>query len=78
MGIVITKYREQSGVHKRTLERLKKETDCKLFKTIFKENDTIANAAEYINKATIRQKWGYGGQVDSFISLAKEIIEAME
>ena len=78
LGIIVTKYRGQSSVHRRTLEKLKEEIDCKLFNTIFKENDNIANAAEYINKATVRQKWGYNGQVDNFISLAKEIIEAME
>lgn len=77
LGIVITKYREQSSLHKRTVKTLKEERDCKLFNTIFKENDSIANAAEYINKTTMRQKWGYKGQVDNFISLAKEIMKAM-
>ena len=78
LGIVVTKYREQSSVHRRTLKKLQEEIDCKVFKTIFKENDIIASAAEYINKTTLRQKWGYKGQVDNFISLAKEIIELME
>ncbi|MEN8075341.1 AAA family ATPase [Clostridioides difficile] len=78
LGIVITKYREQSPVHRRTLKKLQEELDCKVFKTIFKENDIVAGAAEYINKSTLRQKWGYGGQVNNFIALAKEIIESME
>ena len=76
--IVINKYREQSPVHRRTLKKLQEELDCKVFKTIFKENDIVAGAAEYINKSTLRQKWGYGGQVNNFIALAKEIIESME
>ena len=78
LGIVITKYREQSPVHRRTIKKLQEEVDCKVFNTIFKENDSIASAAEYINKSTVRQKWGYGGQVNNFIALAREIIEAME
>ena len=77
LGIVITKYREQSALHKRTVNELIKERDCRVFETIFKENDNIANAAEYINKSTMRQKWGYKGQVDNFKLLAEEIMKAM-
>ena len=77
LGIVITKYREQSALHKRTVKELRKESDCRVFETIFKENDNIANAAEYINKSTMRQKWGYKGQVDNFKLLAEEIMRAM-
>ncbi len=77
LGIVITKYREQSALHKRTVKELRKEHDCRVFETIFKENDNIANAAEYINKSTMRQKWGYKGQVDNFKLLAEEIMRAM-
>lgn len=77
LGIVITKYREQSTLHKRTVNELIKERDCRVFETIFKENDNIANAAEYINKSTMRQKWGYKGQVDNLKLLAEEIMRAM-
>ena len=77
LGFVITKYREQSALHKRTVKELRKERDCRVFETIFKENDNIANAAEYINKSTMRQKWGYKGQVDNFKLLAEEIMRAM-
>ena len=77
LGIVITKYREQPALHKRTVKELRKERDCRVFETIFKENDNIANAAEYINKSTMRQKWGYKGQVDNFKLLAEEIMRAM-
>ena len=77
LGIVITKYREQSALHKRTVKELRKERDCRVFETIFKENDNIANAAEYINKSTMRQKWGYKGQVDNFKLLAEEIMRSM-
>ena len=77
LGIVITKYREQSALHKRTVKELRKERYCRVFETIFKENDNIANAAEYINKSTMRQKWGYKGQVDNFKLLAEEIMRAM-
>ena len=70
LGIVITKYREQSALHKRTVKELRKERDCRVCETIFKENENIANAAEYINKSKKKKKWGYKGQVDNFKLLA--------
>ena len=41
LGIVITKYREQSPVHRRTIKKLQEEVDCKVFNTIFKENYSL-------------------------------------
>ncbi len=79
LGIVATRYREQSSTHRRILEDLKQEKEAHLFKTIFIENDRMASAAEYAIKInTLRQKWGYEGQYDRFYSLAKEIIEGCE
>lgn len=77
LGIVIAKYRKQSGVHKRVLKDLGNEKDCKLFKTIFKECDRISDAAEFKSKKTIIQKWG-SDQAKTFKNLAMEIIECME
>lgn len=79
LGIVATRYREQSSTHRRILEDLKQEKEAHLFKTIFIENDKMASAAEYAIKInTLRQKWGYEGQYDRFYNLAKEIIEGCE
>ena len=79
LGIVATRYREQSSTHRRILEDLKQEKEAHLFKTIFIENDKMASAAEYAIKInTLRQKWGYEGQYDRFYNLAKEIIERCE
>lgn len=79
LGIVATRYREQSSTHRRILEDLKQEKEAHLFKTIFIENDKMASAAEYAIKInTLRQKWGYDGQYDRFYNLAKEIIERCE
>lgn len=79
LGIVATRYREQSPTHRRILDDLKQEKDAPLFETIFIENDKMASAAEYaLEINTLRQKWGYGGQYDSFYNLAKEIIKRCE
>lgn len=79
LGIVATRYREQSATHRRILEDLKQERDAKLFKSIFLENEKMAAAAEYTMKVnTLKQKWGYDGQYDRFYNLASEIIKRCE
>lgn len=79
LGIVITKYRESSNIHKTNLTKLRKEIDAPLFRAIFKDNNQMASAADFtMEYATFRQKWGYGGQFDAFYTLAVEIIERYE
>ncbi|UOQ83409.1 ParA family protein [Gracilibacillus salinarum] len=78
LGIVITKFRHQSTMHKQTIQQLKREKDARLFDTIFPENNQIASAAEYHYFATLRQKWGYQGQYDQFCLLAREILARYE
>ncbi len=79
LGIVITKYKENSNIHKTTLRKLKREIDAPLLSGIFKENNQMASAADFtMTYATFRQKWGYGGQFDAFYSLANEIVERYE
>ncbi|SOC11260.1 chromosome partitioning protein [Ureibacillus xyleni] len=79
LGIVVTKYKENSKIHKNTLETLKKGTDAPLFKSIFKENNQMANAADFTNLySTFKQKWGYDSQSQAFYDLAKQIVERYE
>lgn len=79
LGIVITKFKENSTVHKTTVEKLKKQKSTEIFNTVFKENNQIASAANYsIKYATFKQKWGEESQFNGFYNLAKEIIERYE
>lgn len=79
LGIVISKYREQSTVHQNVVKRLGDEGDAPVFDTIIKENNQIAGAAEYATgKRTLKQKYGYQGPADAYEALAKEILEALE
>ena len=78
LGIVVTKMRPQSSLHKRTLENLKEEKDAPLFKTIFLENNQMAEAAEYIEHNTLRQKWGYQGQYEKFSDFTEEVHSILE
>jgi chromosome partitioning protein len=78
LGIVISKYREQSTVHRNQTQRLGSGNDAPLFDTILPENNQIASAAEFKPVSTLRQKWGYQGQADRYHSLAQEIISRVE
>lgn len=77
LGIVATKVRTQSSLHTRTLAELKKERDAPFFKTVFYENNQIANAAEYQKVGTLRQKWGYQGQCEQLKDFAIEVMSKM-
>ena len=73
-GIVVSKYREQSTVHKEGLRQMKRKPDAPLFDSIIPENNQIAGAAEFKPVSTLRQKWGYQGQFDHYKALTEEIL----
>lgn len=77
LGIVATKVRSQSGLHTKTLKELQREQDADLFDTIFYENTDMANAAEYNQVNTLRQRWGYRGQYDSFDAFTREVMSKL-
>lgn len=74
LGILVSKYREQSTVHKNQVRLLGAGRDAPMFETIIPETNDIAAAAEYKAVSTLRQKWGYGGQFARYRSLAEEIL----
>ena len=79
LGIVITKYQANSTVHRRVRGELSANGDAPVFKAIVPQANQIAAAAEYqAGKRTFRQKYGYQGTADSYISLAKEVLECLE
>ncbi|MFC7686194.1 ParA family protein [Ureibacillus sp. GCM10028918] len=79
LGIVVTKFKEDSRVHKTTLGKLKKGMIPPVFTPIFKENNQVALAADYNRQyATFKQKWDEAGQYNAFYNLAKEIIDRYE
>jgi chromosome partitioning protein len=75
LGIIISKYREQSPLHKNVKRQLAAERDAPLFKTIVPEITQIATAAEFVQVSTLKQKWGYRGQYDAYRALAEELLE---
>jgi chromosome partitioning protein len=79
LGIVVTKYRSASTVHRNTITRLEDDPNLPLvFETWVPERDQIAASAEYAGRGTLRQKYGYAGQYDTLRALTKEFIAEVE
>jgi len=79
LGIVITKFKDDSKVHKNTLGKLKKGMNTHIFNAIFKNSNQVALAADYLKQySSFKQKWDEDGQYTAFYNLAKEIIEKYE
>jgi len=76
-GIVISKYRAQLKLHANTVRRLKNNSDAPVFETIISESGHIAEAAEFTQLSTLRQKYGYQGQYDTYYKLTEEIMKAV-
>jgi chromosome partitioning protein len=79
LGIVITKFNENSKVHKNTVDKLIKEIKAPMFNAIFKEDYQMASAADHTPPhATFKEKWGNDDQFEAFYNLAKDIVEKYE
>lgn len=74
LGIVATKVRQKSKLHAITWDRLRNKNYAYLFETMFYENTQMSQAAEYKSANTLRQKWGYQGQYDTFAAFTNEVI----
>ena len=72
-GIVITKYRAQSGLHKDTVRALRRN-HIPVFETIIPERQALASSAEFTPLSTLRQKYGYQGEFNSYRNLTEEIM----
>jgi chromosome partitioning protein len=79
LGIIITKYRVASSVHRNTVQRLEHDENLPpVFGAYIPEGNQIAQSAEFVAYGTLRQKYGYQGQFDIFHAVTKEFIEAVE
>lgn len=79
LGIVVTKFQSNSGVHANVLRNLRQAKDAPVFDTIIPQANDIAAAAEHsAHSRTLKQKYGYRGLADSYRDLAKEILTKLE
>lgn len=76
LGIVISKFRAQSNLHINTVRQLRSSGDAPVFKNVVAEGNRIAESAEFVKVSTLRQKYGYQGQFDTYRALTQEIIMA--
>jgi chromosome partitioning protein len=79
LGIVITKFRAASTLHKTTVKGLRDDKNLpQVFNTMIPEGNAIAASAEFSKISTLRQKYAYQGGYEAFYDLAKEFVHAVE
>ncbi|MDN3459192.1 ParA family protein [Rhodococcus sp. APC 3903] len=75
LGIVITKYRRASSVHRNTVDDLNRRKDIGMvFPSLIPEANQIAAAAEYADFGTLRQKYGTDGQFTALRELTQDFV----
>lgn len=75
LGVVITKYRKASPVHRNTVDDLNRRKDITMvFPSLIPEANQIAAAAEYADFGTLRQKYGADGQFTALRDLAQDFM----
>lgn len=79
LGILITKYQENSTIHVNVSRDLRRRGDPPVFDTVIRQANQIAAAAEVqSDRRTLKQKYGYGDLAIRYIELAQEILNTME
>lgn len=79
LGIVITKYQENSTIHVNVSRDLRRRDDPPVFDTMIRQANQIAAAAEIQNEQrTLKQKYGYGDDLAMrYITLADELLDKL-
>ncbi|MBA5848845.1 ParA family protein [Gordonia amicalis] len=80
LGVVITKYKANSAVHRSTALRLRRDPTIQhVLPSYINEANSVAAAAEFTPYGTLRGKYGNQGQFDQFRGLAMDVMtEAQE
>lgn len=77
LGIVVSKYRVQSTVHRTTVDSLNRRPDYPpLFETLIPEANDMASAAVDVSRSTLRQRWASSFNVLS--ALTDELLTLVE
>lgn len=78
LGILITKYQENSTIHVNVSRDLRRRGDPPVFDTVVRQANQIAAAAEVQSeRRTLKQKYGYGDLATRYIELAQELLDTM-
>jgi chromosome partitioning protein len=81
LGIIISKYQQQIGLHRSKLSQLRADANIgslpKVFDTEIRQATKLAESADVdASVNTLRQKYGYDGQFKAFMALTQEIMLA--
>ncbi|MGB6246319.1 ParA family protein [Gordonia sp. (in: high G+C Gram-positive bacteria)] len=75
LGVVVTKYRKASAVHRNTVDDLNRDRQISMvFPSLIPEANQIAAAAEFTDFGTLRKKYGNEGQFAALRDLAQDFI----
>ncbi|GAA1456634.1 ParA family protein [Williamsia maris] len=75
LGVVITKFKANSSVHKETVTRLRRDPSIQnVLPGYLAEANSVAAAAEFASHPSLRAKYGSRGQFDQFRELTRTII----
>ncbi|NLE81432.1 MAG: ParA family protein [Rhodococcus sp.] len=75
LGVVVTKYRKVSAVHRNTIDDLVRNKEISMvFPSLIPDANQIAAAAEFANFGTLRQKYGSDGQFTALRDLAQDFM----
>lgn len=78
VGIVITKYMENSTIHVNVSRDLRRRADPPVFETVIRQANQIAAAAEMTSdRRTLKQKYGYGDLAVRYVDLAQELLSTL-
>ncbi|WP_279106349.1 ParA family protein [Gordonia paraffinivorans] len=80
LGVVITKYKANSAVHRSTTKRLHRDPTIQhVLPSYINEANSVAAAAEFAPYGTLKVKYGNQGQFDQFRALTMDVMtEAQE
>ncbi len=75
IGLVITKYRSASNLHRSTIERLQRdERIANVVPAWIPEATQIAQSAEFVPYGTLKRKYGTSGQYDALRMLTEDVL----
>ncbi|MBH0122479.1 ParA family protein [Rhodococcus sp. CX] len=75
IGLVITKYRSASNLHRSTIERLQRdEKTANVAPSWIPEATQIAQSADFVPYGTLKRKYGNSGQYDALRMLTEDVL----
>ncbi|RRQ27501.1 ParA family protein [Rhodococcus sp. Eu-32] len=79
LGLVITKYKSNSAIHRTTIRNLRRDPNIQNVLPVYlAESNAIAASAQFEPYATLKTKYGNAGQFDQLREITKHILTEAE